>query len=154
MVWPPILMLCSVTEDSSFGGAAGAASAGLSAGLASLSCARAVMAIAVMDKASASSTLRFFTRIIFLASEQTGICDFGEAEILPVSMKPWTILFDGRGAKSLRRPRRIAEKFRRSHRRSNPRQPVGVLHRLRWCVMPGRALPQLCRRGCLQEHPR
>src|SRR5260370_7359104 len=78
MVWLPILILCSVTEDSSFGGAAGAASAGLSAGLASLSCARAVMAIAVVDKASAGSTLRFFTRIIFLSSEQTGICDLAK----------------------------------------------------------------------------
>src|SRR6266436_7150078 len=78
MVWPPILMLCSVTEDSSFGGAAGAVSAGLSAGLASLSCPRAVVAVAAMDKASASSTLRFFTRIIFLSSEQTSICDLAK----------------------------------------------------------------------------
>src|SRR5216684_2540643 len=77
MFWPPILMLCSVTEDSSFGGAAGLASAGLSAGLASLSCARAVMASAVMDKASAGSTLRFFTRIIFLSSHRL-VCDLAK----------------------------------------------------------------------------
>jgi len=31
-----------------------------------------------MDKASASSTLRFFTRIIFLSSEQTSICDLAK----------------------------------------------------------------------------
>src|SRR5713226_5383401 len=71
-------MLCSVTEDSSFGGAAGAVSAGLSAGLASLSCPRAIVAVAAMDKASASSTLRFFTPIIFLSSEQTSICDLAK----------------------------------------------------------------------------
>src|SRR5712672_3595098 len=58
-------MLCSVTDDSSLGGAAGAPSAGLSAGLASLSCARTPAAIAANEKISASAALRVFTRVIF-----------------------------------------------------------------------------------------
>src|SRR6266436_2629607 len=51
-------------EDSSLAGAATAASAGLSAGLASFSCAHNPLLIMPMSRMSASNGMIFFTRII------------------------------------------------------------------------------------------
>src|SRR5437879_3790037 len=125
IVWPPILIVWSVTDDSSFGGGAGA-SAGFSAGLDS--CGRALSLVALSAITATSSTRRFFTRIMgsLLHADlvQLGL------EILTVSTKLVAILLNAAEAKTLHHRPHAPRTVPRSYRQSNQRPLRGV--RRRW----------------------
>src|SRR5207302_647780 len=112
------------TEDSSFGGAAGA-SGGFSAGLDS--CAQAFTALRLNAVSATSSTPTLWLRFIGLSPRSRLVLGSVKPGILTVSTKSATVLFYGAKRETLHHCRAAPRSIPRSYPQSSRRRHRGVL---------------------------